>query len=118
MAPQHFHPHGWRLRTLVRSIFARVVSEKKLTILNGAVASSLMTPTSLAATEFLQGCDLKTLQELMAGFTPVHLPDGVALFRQGDSGTAMYLIISGRLRMETTLEQGGRRQQMRSGRAT
>jgi CRP-like cAMP-binding protein len=66
-----------------------------------------MTPTSLAATEFLQGCDLKTLQELMAGFTPVHLPDGVALFRQGDSGTAMYLIISGRLRMETTLEQGG-----------
>jgi lysophospholipid hydrolase len=75
--------------------------------LNGAAASSLMTPTSLAATEFLQGCDLKTLEEMMAGFTPVHLPDGVALFRQGDSATAMYLIINGRLRMETTLEQGG-----------
>ena len=75
--------------------------------LNEAVGSSLMTPAFLAATEFCQGCDVETLQEIMAGLTAVHLPDGVALFRQGDSGAAMYIVVSGRLRMETAPEQGG-----------
>src|SRR5262249_7901345 len=75
--------------------------------LNGIAGLSLITPTDLAATEIFQGCDAPTLQEVMAGLEPVHLPDGVALFRQGESGAAMYLVMSGRLRIETASEQGG-----------
>src|SRR4030095_13844499 len=75
--------------------------------LNGAAGSSLITPTSLAATEFFQGCDAQTIQEIMAGLELAALPDGVALFRQGEIGGAIYLIISGRLRVETAPERGG-----------
>lgn len=75
--------------------------------LNGAAGSSLITPASLAATEFFQGCDAQTMQEIMAGLELAPLPDGVALFRQGEIGAAIYLIISGRLRVETAPERGG-----------
>lgn len=55
------------------------------------------------------GDDDGLLRDVEANLTWIHLPSGATLFRQGDVGDALFLIISGRVRVVLTEEDGSDR---------
>ncbi|MGH7864340.1 MAG: cyclic nucleotide-binding and patatin-like phospholipase domain-containing protein, partial [Candidatus Binataceae bacterium] len=53
----------------------------------------------LSATPFFADLSLSTINQLLAELQLIHLPGGEILFRAGDAGNAMYIVLSGRLRV-------------------
>jgi predicted acylesterase/phospholipase RssA/CRP-like cAMP-binding protein len=52
----------------------------------------------LASTDLFQDVDAAALESLCAAFEPVSLTGGETLFRQGEAGESLFLVVSGRLR--------------------
>ena len=55
--------------------------------------------TFLADIPFFAALDEATRSELAGRLEPVHVPAGQVIFRQGDAGDGLYLVVSGRLRV-------------------
>ncbi len=62
----------------------------------------------LAATPFFAALNAATLNELLTELKLIHLPGGEILFRAGDSGDSMYVVLSGRLRVSIDGNDGGK----------
>ena len=62
----------------------------------------------LAAVAMLAGLDARTIDDIAAIATPVSLPAGDALVRQGDPGDALFIITSGELDVVYEPPSGGR----------
>ena len=61
--------------------------------------------THLASTELFKGLEESILAEIANLVEVIRVPGGETLFRQGDAGDGMYLVINGRLRV--TVEREG-----------
>ena len=58
-------------------------------------------PQFLASIPLFRSLDLSILREISRELKFQHLPGGDTLFRQGDSGDSLYIVIAGRLRVFT-----------------
>lgn len=63
---------------------------------------------ALHASEMFRHVDRPALIDLETEFEPVALYGGEQLFRQGDPGDSLYIVVSGRLRVEATAPDGTR----------
>lgn len=63
--------------------------------------------SQLSATPFFAALNATTLNELLTELKLMHLPGGKILFRAGDSGDSMYVVLSGRLRVSIDGNDGG-----------
>jgi NTE family protein len=61
----------------------------------------------LAATSFFAALNTATLNELLIELELIHLPGGEILFRAGDDGDSLYVVLSGRLRVYINGSDGG-----------
>jgi len=61
----------------------------------------------LSATPFFAALNAATLDELLTELKLIHLPGGDILFRAGDAGDSMYVVLSGRLRVSIDGSEGG-----------
>jgi predicted acylesterase/phospholipase RssA/CRP-like cAMP-binding protein len=66
----------------------------------------------LLATPFFADLTTGTADQLLAELQPVHVPGGAILFRAGDPGDSMYVVLTGRLRVSID-GPGGRREVLR-----
>jgi lysophospholipid hydrolase len=64
---------------------------------SGAVGVSSTLSAALRRSNFFHTLPYQALEALEAEFTPVTLMSGEVLFRQGDRGDSLYLLVSGRL---------------------
>jgi NTE family protein/lysophospholipid hydrolase len=63
---------------------------------------------ALHASEMFRDVERPALIDLAGEFEPVALYGGERLFRQGDPGDSLYIVVSGRLRVEATAADGTR----------
>jgi len=61
----------------------------------------------LAATPFFAALNTATLNELLIELKSIHLPGGEVLFRAGEEGDSLYVVLSGRLRVSINGSDGG-----------
>jgi predicted acylesterase/phospholipase RssA len=61
----------------------------------------------LSTTPFFAALKPSTLSELLTELKLIHLPGGEILFRAGDDGDSMYVVLSGRLRVTIDGDDGG-----------
>jgi NTE family protein len=62
----------------------------------------------LADIPFFASLDEASRLDLARALEPVHMPAGEVVFRQGDPGDGLYLVVSGRLRVTVAAEGGER----------
>jgi predicted acylesterase/phospholipase RssA len=65
------------------------------------------TISRLSSTGMFGTLDLSVLKEILPEFERIRLPGGDTLFRRGDPGDALYVILSGRLRVTAESARGG-----------
>src|SRR5258706_13667489 len=60
----------------------------------------------ILAAPFFAALNPQTLEALLAELQPTRLPGGEVLFHAGESGDAMFVVLSGRLRVTVPLVNG------------